>query len=261
MSFEWIEQPLIEQDSSRSPVRVRSQAVERRRRCPSISYPWHQWICATQGTLTVMVDRTWYVVPPKQALWLPAGTLYTLATMDGAEFTCISIEATVEVSLPSGCTMYRVSSLLLELLVEADHIRQSKEVSSYVGLLQRIIVEQLHRQTEQNFQLPWPTHERLLTICQQVYLHPDDGRTLDEWAVLLGISSRTLTRLFSEEMGISFRAWRYRLRLCRALEWLCHERPVTEIAQELGYANPSAFAYMFKESMGCTPSEWRSPSR
>ena len=34
-------------------------------------------------------------------------------------------------------------------------------------------------------------------------------------------------------------------------------RSVTDIALELGYASTSAFTYMFRQEMGCSPTEYR----
>jgi len=94
-------------------------------------------------------------------------------------------------------------------------------------------------------------------VCEALYASPSDPRGVDEWGAELGASARTLARRFERELGMSLREWRHRLRLFRALEWLGAERSVTEIALELGYASTSAFTYMFRQEMGCSPTEWR----
>ena len=38
-------------------------------------------------------------------------------------------------------------------------------------------------------------------------------------------------------------------------------RSLTEIAEELGFSEPSAFSRWFRGQFGCSPSEWRSRSR
>jgi AraC-like DNA-binding protein len=50
-----------------------------------------------------------------------------------------------------------------------------------------------------------------------------------------------------------FREWRQKLRLLHALEKLANDRPVTEIALDLGYETPSAFIAMFRKATGRTP--------
>ena len=77
------------------------------------------------------------------------------------------------------------------------------------------------------------------------------------WANRLGASTRTLARHFERETGMTLRAWRTRLRLLRAIEWLAQGRSPTVIAHELGYASASAFNYMFRVEMGISPLQWR----
>jgi len=95
-------------------------------------------------------------------------------------------------------------------------------------------------------------------ISESLYANPADSRSLDEWGKEVGASGRTVARRFEQDVGITLREWRHKLRLFLALEWLCAGRNVTDIALDLGYASTSAFSYMFRQEMGCPPSEWRS---
>ena len=67
------------------------------------------------------------------------------------------------------------------------------------------------------------------------------------------MSERTLTRRFEAELGMSFRSWRTRLRLFKAIELLGGGMDVTRTALELGYGSTSAFVYAFRIDMGCSP--------
>jgi AraC-like DNA-binding protein len=60
---------------------------------------------------------------------------------------------------------------------------------------------------------------------------------------------------------MSLRAWRLRLRLFKAIELLCGDAPITDIALDLGYASASAFIYMFRNEMGYSPLQYRSKLR
>lgn len=94
---------------------------------------------------------------------------------------------------------------------------------------------QLQRLPQLQRHLPWPHSPRLRQMCEALYAHPADPRSLHAWGQVLGMSARTL-----------------------ALEWLSTPRSVTSIAIDLGYAGTSAFSYMFHQATGCTPSQWRS---
>lgn len=117
---------------------------------------------------------------------------------------------------------------------------------------------QLQRLPQLQRHLPWPHSPRLRQMCEALYAHPADPRSLHAWGQVLGMSARTLARHFAQETGTSLRQWRQQLRLLLALEWLSTPRSVTSIAIDLGYAGTSAFSYMFHQATGCTPSQWRS---
>jgi AraC-like DNA-binding protein len=70
-----------------------------------------------------------------------------------------------------------------------------------------------------------------------------------------------LERLFQAETGMTFGKWRQQLRLLHALRQLAMDRPVTEVALEVGYDSPSAFIAMFRGALGTTPTRYFSDSR
>jgi AraC-like DNA-binding protein len=94
-------------------------------------------------------------------------------------------------------------------------------------------------------------------VCDALYANPSDPRGVEEWGTILGMSARTLARRFEEEVGMSLRTWRRRLRLFKALELLAGDMNVTEIALELGYGSTSAFTYAFRTEMGRSPQAHR----
>jgi AraC-like DNA-binding protein len=55
---------------------------------------------------------------------------------------------------------------------------------------------------------------------------------------------------------MSFGQWRQQARLLRALEQLAGGAKVVDVALNMGYASPSAFATMFKRQFGVVPSDF-----
>jgi len=109
--------------------------------------------------------------------------------------------------------------------------------------------------------LPMPRDARLIRIARVLSDQPDDGRRLREWAAWAGIAPRTLTRRFVAETGFTFTAWRQRVRLLKALEWLAAGRPVTAVALDSGYDNVSAFIAVFRRVFGVTPGRYDAAMR
>ncbi|MCW8929043.1 MAG: helix-turn-helix transcriptional regulator [Gammaproteobacteria bacterium] len=234
----------------------RSQSLLPRQRFPVHSHNWNQFVYATSGTLAVTVARARYVITPEQAIWVPTGVNHSVAALNGVEFRNLYVLDSPDLMMPSDCTVFSVTPLLRELIIELENITGQTKNKSYVDLLDNLILEQLRRSPKMNFHLPWPQSLMLQTICNSLYANPADKRSVDDWGRELGASARTLTRRFENEMGITIREWRFRLRLSLAMEWLCSGRNITEIALDLGYSSTSAFTYMFRKEMGCPPSEW-----
>ncbi|WP_134624769.1 helix-turn-helix domain-containing protein, partial [Pseudomonas aeruginosa] len=88
--------------------------------------------------------------------------------------------------------------------------------------------------------------------------NPGDPRPAAEWARWAGLSSRSLSRLFGAETGMSFAQWRQLARLHAAVERLAAGQAVGEVALSLGYESPSSFASAFRTVFGETPSGYSS---
>ena len=101
--------------------------------------------------------------------------------------------------------------------------------------------------------LPYPTHKTLAERCRQFLANPTVHQTIDEWCALLSISRRSFTRMFRQETGLSFVAWRQQACLLAALTRLAEGESVTTVALNLGYNNPAAFTTMFKRILGVPP--------
>jgi AraC-like DNA-binding protein len=105
-------------------------------------------------------------------------------------------------------------------------------------------------------QLPQPTDDDLLTICEAIRLHPGDESTLAQWADKLRLNQKTIQRRFARQTGMTFGQWRQQAPLILALEQLAMGAKVVDVALGLGYSNPSAFATMFKRQFGIAPSAY-----
>lgn len=156
-------------------------------------------------------------------------------------------------SLPRGCCVINVSSLLRELILRACELRKlTKRVARQRHLID-LIVDQLEIVQMVPLQLPHLSDARAARVASALIADPADGRTLKQFCRLAGASKRTLERLFLEQTGMNFGKWRQQLRLMQAMRLLCDGSKVTHAAMEAGYSTPSAFICMFRKAMGTTP--------
>lgn len=82
--------------------------------------------------------------------------------------------------------------------------------------------------------------------------------TFDELARVTRCTPRHLSRIFFEQMGMSFSDKRAEIRLARACELLATTKSkVVEVAFESGYKSLSLFNHMFTRHFGISPGKWR----
>ena len=235
------------------PITVRAQSIPARHEFPEHAHDWHQVVYAIDGVLMVTAENRSFVISPDQAVWLPSGIRHRVGSLLGAEFRSLWIAVDAGQNLPPAPAVLAVTPLLKELIVEAAAIEGRQDSDGYPGRITRLILDQLSRAQLLTAGLPWPRGERLRRLCEALYVDPADTRSSDDWAKSLGMSSRTLSRQFEADMGLSLRSWRRRLRLLRAIELLSSGTTVTETALQLGYGSVSAFVFAFRSEMGSTP--------
>lgn len=223
---------------------------------PLHEHPWGQLVYASSGTLQVIVNDTWYPITPEQAIWVPHGVRHATGALHDAEFRSLYVGPQVSFDTPKSCIMFAMTPLLRALILELEAAELRDEPADYVERIVGLALEQLHRLQPQKFSLPWPKSEDLCSICEELYEKPYDDRSIESWAAVVGVTPRTLARRFERDVGVSLRAWRHKLRLFRAIEWLRLGRSVTDVALSLGYASPSSFTFMFRREMGASPTDW-----
>jgi AraC-like DNA-binding protein len=95
---------------------------------------------------------------------------------------------------------------------------------------------------------------RLAVVCEAVLRNPSKEGQLDKAAAALGVSVRTLGRLFKEELGTSAANWRRSVQIAMACCALDNGMPSSEVAAMLGYG-AGAFSTFFRSRLGYSPRE------
>lgn len=239
------------------PLSVRALDIPPRHTFPEHSHAWNQVVYATSGVLTLAVEARTFVISPEQAVWIPTGVPHRVGSLHGAATRSLWIANDTVSNLPDLPTVFEVSSLLQALIDEATELTHTTDAHldmPYLQLVTTLIIEQLCRSRRASVALPWPSSSSSLTaLCEALYQDPSNTLTPAEWGRHLGMSERTLTRRFKDEVGMSLRSWRRRMRLFKAIELLGGGLDVTGTALELGYGSTSAFVYAFRTDMGASP--------
>lgn len=86
--------------------------------------------------------------------------------------------------------------------------------------------------------------------------------SLQKVADYFEISPSHLSRVFKEEMNMSYTDYLIDLRMNKAKEWLEHsDMPIKEIADRLSYSTVQNFSRVFRQIVGIPPGEYRSQYR
>ena len=99
---------------------------------------------------------------------------------------------------------------------------------------------------------------KLRQITDWMAEHVAEEFNLDRLAAQAGLSKFYFNRLFKSALGVSPSHYQITLRMDEARRLLREtKRSVVEIALDVGYANPSHFAQLFRRETGLAPSDYR----
>jgi AraC family transcriptional regulator len=88
--------------------------------------------------------------------------------------------------------------------------------------------------------------------------HIAEEFNLDRLAARAGLSKFYFNRLFKSAVGVSPSHYHINLRMDAAKRLLREtKKSVVEVALDVGYANPSHFAQLFRRETGLSPSDYR----
>jgi AraC-like DNA-binding protein len=242
--------PLEFQPSDIHPIRVRSRQMPSGWRIARHTHAWAQVAYASRGVLRVATTGTTWTVPPSRAIWVPPHVTHEVFAVEDAFLRTLYItESTVPAALDTP-RVVEVSDLLREVIAALDTPDISSEREKLLGAL---ALDELTRSQPLPLSVPMPTEKRLRALCEAVIADPTHGESLEQWASSVGASTRTIARLFRQELGVSFSQWRQQAILARAIPLLSQGRPLSHVAQELGYQSQSAFSAMFRRAFGASP--------
>ncbi|NYT64576.1 helix-turn-helix transcriptional regulator [Alcaligenaceae bacterium] len=211
---------------------------------------------ALNGVMVVSSPAGHWVVPPTRALWLAPNVRHRVRTLGRVRTRTITLLPVATPSLPSRSCMIHVTPLLRELLNVLDDAPGRDACNHRNQLLTELLLEEMGRPCSLPLSLPLPRDPRVARICTYIQENLDENKSLQAWALEMGLHSRTLHRLFVKEVGMSFVQWRQQAKLLAALEWLAEGQQILSVALDLGYQTQSAFTVMFRRSLGITPSEF-----
>jgi len=210
-------------------------------------------VYAGSGVMRVETEAGCWVVPPVRGVWIPAHTVHKVIMLGPVEMRTLYIRQDAAPGLPDACCLIEVSPLLRALILALVDEPVDYDRAGRAGQIAALVLSEMRFLKVPALHLPMPTEPRLQRLCAELVAHPDSRETLETLAEQQATSSRTLARQFHRETGMSFGQWRQQARLVEALGHLANGVPVARVADRLGYRSASAFAAMFRRTLGVEP--------
>ncbi len=213
-----------------------------------------QLLYAIAGVMTVQAEGGIWVAPPTRGIWLPAGMAHSIRMHGQPRVRTVFVAPRAASHLPDRCSVLAVGPLLRELIVAATRVPPDWRPGGRDARLMALLLDEIRLEPALPLHLPQPDEPRVARVCRGIQRDPGAARGLGEWAAELGVTAKTVQRLFVRHTGMTFGRWRQQACLLRAMQRLAEGQRVVDVALESGYDSPSAFAAMFRRAVGEPPS-------
>ncbi|MBO1902720.1 helix-turn-helix domain-containing protein [Leucobacter weissii] len=230
-----------------------SERVSRDTAWPPHSHPTHELLWNERGVSTVRIDQRTWMISTSFGLWIPAGVPHSGAAPAGTWYRTSHFGIRQAPPLADRPVAVEIDPLLRLLLARLDDPRLAADSRD---LTERMVLDLLSP-SERQLCVQDPHSELLRPILLALEEDPADQRGLAAWAAELRVSSRTITRAFRAETGLSFGRWRTLRRAQCAARLLAAGEQVQSVAVEVGYRSVSAFGVAFQQVTGLTPGQFR----
>ncbi len=224
---------------------------------------WHghdsgQLVFAEKGCVHLHVEGKKVLLPSWYGAWIPPGMFHEMWSDSEHLFMraiCFPVPRATDV-LRKQLSVFPVSPLLKEMIRYSEKWSQvseeKAEETTFLQALQDLLPGEMAKSV--GVCLPSTSHERLSRLLEYLQHRLHEKPDMATLAHHFGFSVRTLTRLFTQQLGISFSSYCKTARVMKALELIETGRDsVSEIASSVGYDSLATFSNNFLEICGNRP--------
>jgi AraC-like DNA-binding protein len=220
----------------------------------------HEIEYACRGLVEVRTEAGHYLLPPHQAAWIPAGLRHQTTLNADGQTLAVLFEPGLVPAAGDRVRIIAVSALLREMMLYSARWPISRtdsgaDADSFFQTLGYVVAEALD--DERPLHLPVSAHPIVTAAADFTRAHLDHV-TVGDVTRAVGVSDRSLRRLFDAHLGMSWRTYLLRARVLRSMAMLAEtDRSILEVAIAVGFDDPGAFARSFARHCGETPSAYK----
>lgn len=223
-------------------------------------HTYHQIEYALTGVAEVETAAGRYLLPPEQAIWIPAGLSHD-TKLRGVESISVFFDPEM-VAGPFGheARVLAAAPALREMIRYAlrwpiDRAVEEPAAEVFFQALARVVEDLLDLASP--LWLPTTRDPAIAAVIAHIDANLHDV-SASSACTAVGLSDRTLRRQFLARTGVPFGEYVIKARLLRAMSLLtATERSVLDIALSVGFDSPSGFNRAFKQLTGASPSAYR----
>jgi AraC-like DNA-binding protein len=223
------------------------------------SHDLHQIEYAFQGVVEVETESVHHLLPPQQAVWIPAGLTHR-TTLKRVRSVSVFFEPDMVPEVDGRARVLAAEPVIREMILYGRRWpigRASSDTTAdtFFEALAMVAYEWLDHETPLN--LPTGSDPDVAAVMAYTQEHLSDV-SVNDVSEAVGWSPRTLRRRFPEATGMSWRSYLHESRLLHAMALLAQPgSSVLQVATTVGFESVSAFTRAFRRYRGETPSAYR----
>lgn len=239
-------------------------AILLHKRNSALDTGWHahskgQLLYAEEGIIKLYTDAGSFLLPPRHCAWIPAHMVHAVTSTSPNLFLrtlYFKVEPSLINTFYSKLSVFEVSPLLREMIVFTERWAGTslagQEENSFLHTLKLILPDL--QGAALGLKLPASEHPTVKACIDYILDNLSEKITVEQTARKLNLSTRTLARLFQQELSMSFTSYLKMTRIIKAIEYLnLPGATVSDTAYKVGYESIPTFSNNFLEIVGRRP--------
>ncbi len=225
------------------------------------SYDWHthdfgQLISASSGSMYVGTPERVLLLSPAMAVWIPPDTNHWMRYGSNNVMIYVDVNREEAARLGGVCRVLAMTPLLVSLFFAMMPEETDAREHRHNNALHVALRHELLDARDVPLSLAVPQDPRVRELAHAALENPGEVQSVEAWLAGAPASRKTVERIFISETGMPPSRWLRHARIMHAISLLAAGQKVTTVALEMGYVSSSAFSYMFRQTLGESPTEF-----
>lgn len=225
------------------------------------SYDWHthdfgQLISAASGSMYVGTPGRVLLLSPAMALWIPPNVEHWMRYGSNNEMRYVDVRQDEAESIGAACRIMGMTPLLNALISGTMPDNETARGNDHNEAFHDLLRHELVAAPDVPLSLKMPQDHRIRRFAEAALDDPGVVESVDTWLAEAPASRKTIERLFTAETGMPPLRWLRHARILHAISRLAAGEKVSSVAFDMGYGSSSAFSYMFRRTLGRSPSDF-----